>query len=109
MELTLLVPGIELSIFGSSGTGAIVLLLLTISLSSISEFSSVQYLHRIFASSPTFTELVIMHSEMNDTTNSETGTETAITNSRQALLKSKRASTMKGSYCGRNEKEKEKN
>lgn len=98
-KLTLLVPGLGFSLLLSSCTGPVVLLLFSISLSSKSEFSSVQYLHRIFASSPTFTDLVIMHSEINDTINNDTGTESAITNSRLVLPKSKRANTINGSFC----------
>lgn len=68
-------------------------------MSSISEFSSVQHLHRIFASSPTFTERVIMHNVINDMTNNVVGMPKQNTNSRHVLSKSKRARTFAASLC----------
>lgn len=80
--------------------------------SSMSEFSSpsVQYLHLILASSPTLTERVIMHNDMNDMTNSVAGTENEIKNSRHVFAKSKRASTIPSSFWKwQNETEKKPN
>lgn len=79
--------------------------------SSMSEFSSpsVQYLHLIFASSPTLTERVMMHSDINDMTNSVAGTENDIRNSRHVFPKSKRASTISASFCKWKERRAQKN
>lgn len=69
------------------------------SMSSVSETSSAQYLHRIFASSPTLTDRVITNSEINDTTNSTVGIPKKNTNSRHVLFKSKRDITLVESSC----------
>lgn len=84
----------------STAAGSIRLLLFA-RFSSMSEFSSpsVQYLHLIFASSPTLTERVIIHNDINDMTNSVAGTENEIKNSRHVFPKSKRAKTISGSFC----------
>lgn len=79
------------------------------SISSTSDVSSVQYLHRIFASSPTLTERVIIHNEMNDTTNNTAGIPKKNKKLFHVVSKSKRASTFEASTCKwpRNERENE--
>lgn len=72
------------------------------SMSSVSETSSAQYLHRIFASSPTLTDRVITNSEINDTTNRTVGIPKKNTNSRHVLFKSKRDITLVESSCKKN-------
>lgn len=69
------------------------------SISSTSDVSSVQYLQRIFASSPTLTERVIMHNEMNDTTNNTAGIPKKNRKLFHVVSKSKRASTFAESTC----------
>lgn len=96
-EITALVPAIAQ---GSIGSGSMPhWYLLAVSSSTSDAGTSAQYLQRIFASSPTFTDRVIMHRAMKETTNRVHGTETAITNSRHVFVRSKRANTMNASFC----------
>lgn len=69
------------------------------SMSSTSDVSSVQYLQRIFASSPTLTLRVIMHNEMNDMINNDDGTPKNTIKWFHVVSKSKRASTFDVSTC----------
>lgn len=103
IQLTLLVLGCTTGISCSITAPSIAFnccthLFANSSMSSISDVSSVQYLQRIFASSPTFTERVIIHNEINDITNNVHGIPNAYTNSRHVFSKSKRANTFDASF-----------